>query len=270
MLRSEGERLRKVIVSPPRVQYFEVDNLSAHNIGEIANKENAIAQHNKLIEILEKAGCEVIEVPELQGHPNSVFTRDTSLCTPRGYIKLRMGLKTRRGEETWISKVLDSIGEPMIGEIKEPGVVEGGDIILAGRVAFIGHSSRTNIEGIKQISNFLKSMDYEIRSIKIPDNFLHIGGTMSMVDSETVLCCEGFFPEGFFDGFNRIEVSCSASISANVICLSNKEVIVEASNIEAIDKLKKRNYKVHVIDLSEFVKGKGGPSCLILPVERKD
>jgi arginine deiminase len=47
-------------------------------------------------------------------------------------------------------------------------------------------------------------------------------------------------------------------------------VIVEASNIEAIDKLKKRNYRVHVIDLSEFVKGEGGPSCLILPVERKD
>ncbi len=44
----------------------------------------------------------MINIPELANHPNSVFTRDTALCTPNGYIKLRLGLESRQGEEEWI------------------------------------------------------------------------------------------------------------------------------------------------------------------------
>jgi N-dimethylarginine dimethylaminohydrolase len=46
----------------------------------------------------------VIDIPELANHPNSVFTRDTALRTPRGYVKLRLGLESRQNEEEWIKK----------------------------------------------------------------------------------------------------------------------------------------------------------------------
>ena len=270
MLRNEGDKLLRAVVCTPKTEYFRVNNVEEHNISQIANRKRAIYQHDRLKSILRESGCEVIDVSELLGHPNSVFTRDTSLCTPKGYIKLRMGLPSRRGEEEWMARILGSLGEPNVGEIEEPGTVEGGDIILAGSVAFIGHSRRTNEEGIKQISRMLGDMGYEIRTTVVPPPYLHLGGAMSVIGPECVLFCKDIFPEGFFRGFCGIEVSCDTFIGGNVICLGNDKVIANATNVKVIERLRRMKITVHIVDLSEFVKGTGGPSCLIMPIDRRD
>jgi hypothetical protein len=43
-------------------------------------------------------------------------------------------------KDSWMARILDSIGEPQAVSIDKPGTPEGGDIILAGAVAFVGHS----------------------------------------------------------------------------------------------------------------------------------
>jgi len=269
MIRNEGDKLSKVVVCTPKSEYFRLDNLRAHNIAQIADPKMAKEQHDKLKSLLKGFGCEVIDIPELAGHPNSVFTRDTSLCTPQGYIKLRMGLQTRRGEEDWIAKTLDSIGESQAGSIKEPGTTEGGDIFLAGSVAFVGHSQRTNANGVRQLSRMLQAMNYEVRAITLPKSHLHLGSLMSVIGPRHVLCCRGFFPDKFLDGFEKIEVPCDTFGSANVICLGDNEVLANSADREVIKQLERARIKVNAIDLSEFAKGRGGASCLILPVERK-
>jgi len=98
MLRNEGERLKRVVVCTPRKEYARASNLEKHNIGELSDPKLAIEQHDRLKSKLRQFGTEVIDIPELDEHPNSVFTRDTALCTPQGYVKLRLGLKTRLGE----------------------------------------------------------------------------------------------------------------------------------------------------------------------------
>ncbi len=269
MLKNEGDKLSRVVLCTPRFEYFRVKDNKAHNITRVADQTKAIQQHDKLKSVLAEFGCEVIDIPELKGHPNSVFTRDTALCTPKGYVKLRMGLPTRRGEESWMAQIMDSLGEPLVGSVEEPGTVEGGDVILAGSIAFVGHSQRTNESGIKQVSRLLNTMGYEVRTAIVPPPYLHIGGAMSIIGPKRVLYCHGVFPDDFFDGFDVVEVHNSTFISGNVICLSDNEVIADAANYETIGKLRKAGVIVHVIDLSEFVKGTGGPSCLIMPVERK-
>lgn len=269
MLRNEGGKLTRVAVCTPGREYFSVTDLKSHNITEIPNAERTLEQFTILKSIIQKAGCEVVEAPELAGHPNSVFTRDVSVVTPRGYIKLRMGLDSRRGEEGWMGAVLDSLGEPCVGEIEAPGTVEGGDIILAGNIAFIGHSQRTNLAGINQLSEFLKNMDYEVRIHRMEFRYLHLGGTMSMIGTQRVLCCRGVFPESYFKGFDTVEVPPRGPSTGNVICLDENEVIANvAENAEAIRALEEKGVRVHSIDLSEFRKGTGGPTCLVLPIER--
>jgi dimethylargininase len=269
MLRNEGEKLRKVAICAPGNEYFSVTDLKSHNITEIPDAEKTLEQFFHLRSVIKKAGCYVVDAPELRGHPNSVFTRDVSLVTPQGYIKLRMGLDSRRGEEDWMASILESLDEPCVGEIKAPGTVEGGDIILAGMVAFVGHSQRTNFEGVNQISEFLKNMGYDVRIHRMDSRYLHLGGAMSMIGSKRVLCCRGIFPDSFFEGFKTIEVPHRGPSTGNVICLGEDEVIANiAENAEAIRILEDRGVKVHAIDLSEFRKGTGGPTCLILPIER--
>ncbi len=270
MLRHEGGKLLRVVVSTPEDEYFNVKNLKEQHIHSVARRDKTRRQFAALKSIMETCGCRVIDVPELAGHPNSVFTRDTALCTPQGYIKVRMGLPARRGEEDWMAEILESLGEPCAGQIHEPGTVEGGDVILAGAVAFVGLSTRTNREGTKQLTDILSKMNYEVRTVTVQAPHLHLGGAMSVVGPGHILCCRDMFPGDFFKGFDTIDMSCGGISNGNVICLGDNEIIANAAeNAEAIDALEKKGMNVHGIDLSEFRKGAGGPTCLILPVERE-
>ena len=268
MLRNEGDRLTRVVVCSPREEYFRVANLEVHNFAQLAERGIAIGQHDTLKSIITDFGSQLIDIPERANHPNSVFTRDTALCTPRGYIKLRLGLETRRSEEEWMSDALESIGEPCVGEISAPGTVEGGDVILAGPVAFVGRSIRTNEEGVAQLSSFLRTMGYEVRTIPLPDSILHLDKVLMAAGPARMLSCTDYIPNESLKDFEVIEVSCEGRSSANIICLGNNQVIVDQSNREVITQLEGDGLLVHAIDLCEFAKGTGGPNCLIMPVER--
>jgi len=268
MLISEADRLTRVVVCTPRHEYFRFDDRTSHNLREAADPEVALRQHDNLKAALADFGCDVVDIPELPGHPNSVFTRDTAVCTGDGYIRLRMGLDTRRGEEQWMSQILESLSRPCVGAIEAPATVEGGDVILAGKVAFVGRSGRTNDEGARQIAGLLARLGYQVRVAEVPDFSLHIGGAMSLVRPEQVLCCRGAFAAELFKGFETIEIDCRDFASGNVITLGDRTVIADAANQAAIEILEARSFHVHALDLSEFAKGTGGPSCLILPVDR--
>ena len=263
----DGKALKRVIVSPPEKEYFKVENLEKHNIMERANEDKAREQHKKLREVMRDAGAEVIEVPELDGHPNSVFTMDTALSLGDSYIKLRMGLPTRRGEEEWMAKILDGFGLERIGEVKASGTAEGGDLIPAYPIFFIGQSTRTNKEGAKQTADIVEKLGYKARIIKVPGMHLHLGGAMTLVGEDKILACNSI-PKDLLKGFDVIWLNCHSFISGNVIYLGNDKVIVEKRNEEAREKLEMEGYEVFPLNLSEFVKGSGGPSCLILSLER--
>lgn len=271
MLRNEGDPLRAVVVCTPGSEYFGVADLVAHNMNEVPDPDATRAQHAEMVRLMSAAGANVVDVSELEGHPNSTFTRDVAVCTPDGFIQLRMGLPARRGEPAWMAEALGRLGEPRVGAIEAPGTVEGGDVVLAGDVAFVGLSNRTNEDGIRQLRAFLEPMGYDVRPGDVRDRYMHIGGAMSMIGPRRVLACSGVFAEGFFDGFDVVDVPNRgyAPSIGNVICLREDEIIANvAENLVTIEVLEAAGIRVHRLDLSEFRKGAGGPTCLIMPVAR--
>jgi dimethylargininase len=277
MVRSEGAPLRSVVVCPPGEEYSAPVDRKSHNIPSPPDAETAAAQHRALRDLLEEEGVRVHSLPELVGHPNSVFTRDAVLVVDRGYVRLRMGLESRRGEEGWISAFLDELGLEEVGRIgvngsaDRAGTVEGGDVILAGDIAFLGRSERSNAEGLRQLWGVLGRLGYEVRVAEIDPRFMHIGGAMSLVGERTVIACRGVFPTGFFRGFEVIEIpgEGSGAAGANVICLGEGRVVAHTGDDpRAAAALDRAGVRVIPLDLSEFRKGDGGPTCLILPVER--
>ena len=269
MLRNEGERLRKVIVCTPRKEYaLGANDLEKHNIGELGDPIIAIEQHNALKSTLKEFGAKVIDTPELENHPNSVFTRDTALSTPRGYVKLRLGIESRQDEGQWMADVLEKIGEKCVGEVIPPGTVDGGDVILAGDIAFIGRSVRTNKDGINQLSGILAKIGYEIRVILLPDTILHLDKVLMTLGPRQLLYCNDLIAEKKIEGFDVTRIHCDGNTTANIICLGDQELIINRSNIEVIECLESKGYKIHILNLDEFAKGMGGPNCLIMPVKR--
>lgn len=167
-----------------------------------------------------------------------------------------------------MADALESMGEPMIGEIEAPGTVEGGDVVLAGTVAFVGASIRTNRAGIEQLTSILSTMGYEVRVIALPDSILHLDKVLLTIGPETLLFSPEFVDEDQLDGFETISIPYGPTSTANVMNLGGKQLIVNHSNRGVIDRLAGTEYVIHNLDLSEYAKGTGGPNCLIMPVDR--
>lgn len=140
--------------------------------------------------------------------------------------------------------------------------------MLAGKVAFIGKSIRTNETGAKQLSVILKAMGYEIRTIELPDTVLHLDKALMMLDSGKVLYCKELIEQKDIEGFEGIGISCRGQTTANIICLGETELVINSSNTAVAELLEREDYTIHTLDLSEFAKGMGGPNCLVMPVTR--
>ena len=77
MLRNEGERLTRVVVSTPSKEYFDVSDTDAHNMNEVADRDATIAQHTALQETLALRGAEVIDAPSSKAI-RTPYSRGTS------------------------------------------------------------------------------------------------------------------------------------------------------------------------------------------------
>ncbi len=263
---SYGEFNRAILCKPSQ-SFFNVSNYEFHNINPGIKRKLAIKQFLNLENTLKNLGVDIVYTNELEDHPNSVFVRDTAVIVKGGFIRVKMGLKSRRGEEEKMAYFLSKMGLDEYGRIDPPGTLEGGDVIIGKNVVFIGISSRTNEEGARQMSKILHSLDFEVRIAKFKGSFLHIGGGMSLIGENTVIYCKDSFPKNFFKGFHKIEVSCDNFIGGNVISINGNNIVAEKGNLSAIDKLKRYGFNVIPIDLSEFVRGNGGPGCLVLPLD---
>lgn len=269
MLKSEADRLRRVVVCTPTEEYYRAENLKAHNILEPADRDRALGQHRRLKDLLTRAGAEVIDLSELPGHPNSVFTRDAALVTPEGYIHLQPGIDTRRAEGDWMADRLDRLGEPCFGRIEPPGTVDGGDVVLLDGVAFIGLSGRTNRAGCLQLTGYLEKMGYQVRPVKLPQTILHLDKVVMPVDGDRLLACPDIVPRDLLAGFEVIAIDFSETSGANIICLGGGRLIVARANQGALEALDGRGLSVEAVEVSEFAKGAGGPNCLIMPLDRR-
>jgi len=268
----EGDRLGHVLVCPPEREYTTASDRLAQNLPEAADRDTALAQHAALVRTLEETGARVTSVPELGGHPNSVFVRDAALATPVGFVELRMGLPARRGEERWMARHLGALGLAPLGRVVPPGTVEGGDVFLLEGLALVGISSRTNAEGARQLARLLETVGYRVRTAAIPPPLFHLGSVLSPVGRGRVLAVEGALPADFLVGLEVVVLPARAgeAATANVVHLGDGEVIVDAGDGSgAGELLARRGARVHALDLSEFRKGAGGPTCLTLPVSRE-
>ncbi len=57
-------------------------------------------------------------------------------------------------------------------------------------------------------------------------------------------------------------------MGTNVLALGNKQVIAASCNRRINDQLRKNGFETIEIEMSEIIKGGGGPRCMTLPVNR--
>jgi len=104
--------------------------------------ELARAQHRVYEAALRGEGCRVRTLPAEADLPDSVFVEDTAVVLDELAVITRPGAESRRPETAAVAAVLAEY-RPLV-TITAPGTMDGGDVLVIGRTAFVGATVRTN------------------------------------------------------------------------------------------------------------------------------
>lgn len=213
---------------------------------------------------------------------DSLYCRDSSLATNFGMILCNMGKAARVPEPAASEKAFNQAGVSVLGKIIAPGTLEGGDVAWVDEYTLaVGHTYRTNAEGIRQLKQLLEPKGInvwvaEMPHYKGPSDVFHLMSVFSPVDKDLAVVYSPLMPiafrSGLLDrGFSFVEVPYSEwdSMGCNVLAIAPREVIMVKGNPITKQRLIDAGCRVHEYEGSEIsVKGGGGPTCLTRPIER--
>lgn len=213
---------------------------------------------------------------------DSIYCRDASLATNGGMILCNMGKAARRGEPAAQRKAFLRDGVPLLGEIQVPGTLEGGDVAWLGENTLaVGHSYRSNEEGISQLTALLAPQGVEVIPVPLPhyrgpSDVFHLMSILSPVDSNLAVVYSPLMPISFRNlllarGYQLVEVPEEEfeSLGCNVLALSPRVCLMVEGNPKTKSLLEKEGCLVLTYRGQEIsVKGGGGPTCLTRPFSR--
>ncbi|UWR03679.1 dimethylarginine dimethylaminohydrolase [Ruegeria conchae] len=235
--------------------------LRAEDVGN-PDFDGMLAAHKAYLFALKSTGAEVIELDPLDAFPDAQFVEDTALCLPQGAVLMRPGAPSRMGEVAEIGPTLRDCYETVL-EIKGPGHIEGGDILVTGREILVGRSDRTDAEGVAELAKIISNWGHELREVFTPEGVLHFKTDCSLMDVETILSTRRLDASGCFEGYRVLHVADGEEAAANAIRFNNL-VLMAAGFPRTAEMLDREGFEVVEIDNTDCAKLDGGMSCLSL------
>ncbi|MEN6311394.1 MAG: arginine deiminase family protein [Acidobacteriota bacterium] len=245
----------------------------------------AVDEYDRFVDILRRFAPEIHFLPEdFRTGLDSIYVRDAALATGRGLILCRMGKEARRGEPEAIGDFASGAGWPVLGAIRSPGTVEGGDVVwLDGETLAVGRGYRTNAEGIRQLRELTAGFVRDVVEVSLPHwdgpgDVLHLMSMLSPVDTGKLLVYSRLLPVPFREfllerGFELLEVPDEEypTMGCNVLAAAPGKCLALAGNPRTSRALAKAGIEVETYDGREIsTKGAGGPTCLTRPLLREN
>ena len=215
---------------------------------------------------------------------DSIYCRDASIATDFGIIICNMGKAGRINEPKAQLKAYQQKNIPILGVLQSPGTLEGGDVAwLDKKTLAVGHTYRTNEEGIKQLKEFLEPKGVDVLVAELPhykgkEDVFHLMSILSPVDKDLAVVYSPLMPIKFRNellkrGFQLIEVPDTEfeSMGCNILAISPRNCVMVEGNPITKSLLQRAGCKVTKYKGNEIsVKGGGGPTCLTRPLVRID
>ncbi len=250
----------------------EPDFLIAQN--EYHHFEKILRTNNTKIKHFEKDASVTMD---------SIYCRDASIATDKGMILCTMGKTGRVNEPAAAAKIYKEQGISILGEIKSPGTVEGGDVAwLDQKTLAVGRTYRTNEEGIRQLRELLAPDGIEILEVQLPhykgpSDVFHLMSIFSPVDKDLAVVYSPLMPIVFRDelitrGYKFVEVPEYEfeSMGCNVLAIAPRQCVMVKGNDVTKSRLLETGCTVIEYDGQEIsYKGGGGPTCLTRPMWRR-
>ena len=224
----------------------------------------AEAQHAAYRRALERAGASVEVIPADHRLPDAPFVEDTAVVFDEIAVIARPGAPSRRAELDAVALALSRY-RPLTF-IQPPATLDGGDVLRIGRECFVGLSTRTNADGVGQLSAILDARGYRVVPVAV-SGCLHLKSAVAAIGADTVLVNPAWIDAAAFRAYRRIDVPDEEPLAADCLVL-NGVVHVSTSFPRTLDLIRRQGFATELIEISEFEKAEGGLTCLSLLVER--
>jgi N-dimethylarginine dimethylaminohydrolase len=283
---SEYGRIRRVALRRPAESFVGQARLDNEwqrlNYTGRPDYAGAQSQYDRLVSVLREQGSEIDFLPaDPDLTIDSIYVRDATIVGPRGLILCNMGKAERRGEPAVAESAFRKLNLPVAGRIEGEGMVEGGDMVwFDDHTLAVGHTYRTNDEGIRQLAK-LVGPDVEVVVADMPHyrgraDVFHLMSVLSPIDRDLALVYSPLMPIRFREwligrGIKLVEVPESEfdSMGCNVLAIAPRRCLMLQGNPKTAAALRAAGAEVIEItgtDISE--KGQGGPTCLTRPILR--
>ncbi len=284
---SESGKLKSLFIKKASAAFIDDAHISKHwealNYLGKPDITKALEEYEAFEQILKDNGAEVLYLPQDDTvNMDSIYCRDAAIATEKGMIICNMGKEGRIKEPAAEQRAFEANGIAVLGVITAPGTVEGGDVAwLDEKTLAVGHTYRTNEEGIRQLTNLLAPLGVHVMSVpmphyKGPSDVFHLMSVLSPVDSNLAVVYSPLIPIVFRNeliarGYELVEVPDEEfdSMGCNVLALAPRVCLMVKGNPITKSRLEKAGCKVIEYKGAEIsVKGGGGPTCLTRPVMR--
>ena len=231
-----------------------------HQERVVIDAARAREQHANYAKCLAALGCDVRLITPTPELPDSVFVEDTAVVLDEIAVVTRPGAESRRAESASVCVALRSYRP--VRFLEAPATLDGGDVLRVGRTFYVGRSSRSNAEGVRQLAAAIEPHGYVVKSVTV-NGCLHLKTAATCVAEGVLLLNPRWVDGREFGEMELIEVDASEPSAANALRVS-ESVIYPAAFPNTRARLEQRALDVRVVDLSEFAKAEGGVTCCSL------
>ena len=247
------------------------------------NLQKAKQEYVEFENLLKQEGATAHFFPQENVSIDSIYCRDASIATDMGMILCNMGKPARAMEPEAQRKEYETQGVKILGTIQSPGTLEGGDVgWLDDHTLAVGHTYRTNEDGIRQLKELLIPAGVEVITVPLPHykgptDVFHLMSILSPVDKDLAVVYSPLMPIAFRNelirrGYQFVEVPDEEfeSMGCNVLAIAPRKCLMVKGNPKTKAALEKAGCVVLEYGGEEIsVKGGGGPTCLTRPMVRE-
>jgi dimethylargininase len=238
----------------PRINDCELTFLTRETI----DLQRATKQHRAYEQLLSNLGVHVVSLPADPQLPDAVFVEDAAVVVEEGALICRIGAASRRSETPAIAAALRPFRP--LKFVREPAVVDGGDVLRIDRTFFVGLSQRTNRDGVAEVGRFLAAYGYEVRPVAVR-NCLHLKTGCTYVGRGVVLINPSWVDAAPFEGLELIPVDKAEPGAANALTVKELVLLPETFP-HTRTRLEKQGFRVKTLDISELQKAEAGLTCM--------
>ena len=246
----------------PNIGHCELTHLEREQI----DVDVARAQHALYEQVLEDLGCRIEHLVGEPDFPDSVFVEDIAVVLDGLAVITRPGALSRRGERPSIEHALEP--HRRLAHIRAPGILDGGDVLVAGRSIHVGLSTRSNADAVDQLQTIVADHGYQVFTAGFR-GCLHLKSAATAVSDDTLLINPEWVDADSFPGKSCVPVDPSEPNAANVVRVGDT-VLFAAAFPRTGGRLAAAGFDVQAVEASELAKAEGALTCCSLLFEVPD